>query len=416
MMTRRAEFFPRCFRSLAILFLTLALFGCELSRHKPLWTATTQAPLGSPFALVRGGVVIPNEADDHSDLLSCFGITDGAARWHVPLDDFIVGIGSSIYVSADPDGSAVYVAQGADVASFGADDGVKRWSQRVLGEYFSTEDTAAVVGERLYLLSRPGSRVVAFDRRDGALAFRTADYEGAQDLTVRDGALITRSAEVNDVRAHDALTGAPLWRRTLTEPFATTTRLAMSIKLAPDRGPYLVVDGTRNVLALDARTGAVRWQRPVLGLTSYAWAGATVVVTDSASVRGIDAATGAVRWRHPTDGISFAAPLDDTTALLALPTWICTVDVASGAIRQHFYHELHEQDGVLDARRGFAVLTLGNVAWLYQRDGKRLFESRIGEVLPRFLQPAAHGIQKATIAGTGAVTFNTAHELERFTR
>jgi outer membrane protein assembly factor BamB len=412
---RRAEA-----RRLTVLLLLLALTGCRLERHTAKWTVKAPTPFGGRFAVVGDGVVLPHHSDERADVLSCFALADGRLRWQVPLENFQVGSAlSGVLPIADPDGASIYVAQGSNLARFSMTDGALRWDTQVPPkepfESFTIGHSPVVMGQRLYLLSR-SARVVAVDRGTGAMLFRTHDTESATDLAVRAGTVITRSLEQSDVRAHDAQTGAPLWQRAMSAPFPITTRLETSLRLAPDNGLYFVLDGQRALLALDPRTGAVRWEQPIQGLASYAMAGTVVVLTDSASVRGLDATNGSVRWRHPTGGLSVVAPLDDTTALLALSTRMCTVDAASGTLRRHGRHRLHEQDGVLDARGGLVVMTTDGVARLFRRDGDDLADVRIGESLPRLGDQARHGLRQATIAAKGAVTFNTANEIERYGR
>jgi outer membrane protein assembly factor BamB len=395
----------------------LGLCACRLGQHDALWAARTRAPLSARFAIARDAVAIPDLSDDRDDVLSCFALADGTARWQVPLDDFMVSSALAVpTVGADPDGAAIYVAQDSTVARYTAADGRRLWSGRVPPvepfESYSIGHTPVVKGERLYLLSR-SSRVVAVDRRDGTMVFRTDDTESASDLAWRAGVLVTRSLEARDVRGHDAQTGAPLWRHALKAGHPHTSRLDTSIHLARDDGAYLVADGQRALLSLDARTGAVRWEEPVVGLASYAHAGPVVVVTDSSTVRGLDAATGTLRWRHPTGGLSFVAPLDDRTVLVALSTGIATADAGTGALRRHARRGLHEQDGVLDARDGIAVITTDNgVARLYRRDGDGLVERTISDGVTA--SQFDHTLKQVVVAAGGAVTFNTAQRIQRF--
>jgi outer membrane protein assembly factor BamB len=408
-------------RCLTALLLFVGLCACGMDRHKAYWTADTRAPLDSHIVVAGDAVLIPDLSDDRDSVLSCFAAADGSLRWQVPLEDFLVANAmGSVFAVADPEGTTVYLAHGTQMAGFSVADGAPRWNTMVPKqepfEDFTIGTPPVVVGDRVYLLSRH-CRAVAVDRRNGELVFRTDDLEQADLMTVRDGAVITRAYEDKNLAAHDAQTGDPLWKRVVTAPFQITTRLETSLRLAPDTGPYLFFD-ERTLLALDPRSGAVRWQEPVIGLASYASAGAVVVVTDSASVRGIDPRTGAVRWRHPTGGLSFVAPLDDTTALLALQGAVCTVDAGTGAIRKHARHQLHEQDGVIEARNGLAVISTDNgIARFYWRDGRKLVERSIGETLPRISEPRARvGITKATISRKSVFTFNHAREIHRYVR
>lgn len=412
--------------STALGLLSLALApGCSnMSSKKSQWRIKTEAPLNARLALAGDGMVITSFGPARSDRLSRFALADGAEGWQVPLDDFALGSAvGGVQIAADPDGSAVYLAQSSMVASFAASDGGKRWAVQVPAsepfESFTIPHTPGFSDGRMFLLSRH-SRVVALERQGGTLLFRTDDHDPAVDLVVRGGAVITRSLEAHDVRAHDAATGQPLWTHKMSGPFADTARLATSIALAsrrPDDGLYLVIDAERALLALDAKTGAVRWELPVVGLASFAFAGARLVVADSESVRGVDPASGEVAWQEPTGGLSLVAPLDASSALLHLPSATCTVDVATGTIREHASHALGEQDRVLDAGdAGVAMTTDNGTARLFWRDGDKLAEITIGETTARPGAASAHGLEQAIVTRDGVVTFNTAHEIERFVK
>ena len=408
---------------LALLSLA-AISGCKMNPQNSPWRTKTEAPLNARLVLAGDGMVITNHGPGRSDRLSSFALGDGTERWQVPLDDFVLGSAAGgVQMGATPDGAAVFIAQDSMVASFATASGDKRWAAQVPAaqpfESFTVPHAPRVSGERLFLLSRR-SRVVALDPGDGKLLFRTEDHDTAVDLVVLGGAVITRSLEAHDVRAHDATTGQPLWQRAMSGPFASTARLATSIELAsqrPDDGPYLVIDAERALLALDPRSGAVRWELPVVGLASFAFAGKRLVVTDSASVRGLDPSSGEVMWQHETGGLSLVAPLDAASVLLQLASATCTVDVDTGVIREQARHALGEQDRILDARDGSVAMTTDNgTARLFWRDGDKLAELTIGETAARPGAPSAHGVEQAILTADGAVTLNTAHEIERFVK
>lgn|GEM_PF-3080808 len=376
---------------------------------RPRWRTPVAAPHHARIAVVGDGVFLPSHDVARNDVLARYQLADGERAWEVPLPTLAIDDAFNA-VATFGDDATVYLAQGGQVAAFAAADGAHRWDATVPGEAFTAD--VQLDGDRIYLGSR-SSRLVALDRRDGTVGFQTEDRATALDAVVRGGAVITRSSELPDVRAFDAATGAPLWQHAMSAPFPITGRLGTSLALG--RTDYLVVDGERAILSLDPKTGAVRWQEPVVGLASYAFAGAVVVVTDGASVRGIDAATGKVHWRHPSGGLSLVAPLDESAVLLALPTAICTVDPGNGTIKEHARHGLHPQDRVLDARAGSVALTTDNgTARWYRHVGGSLLETTIGETVARAGNPAAHGVVQAVIAAGGVVTFDTARELAFF--
>lgn len=400
----------------AVVALAILYSGCnKMNPDKLRWTVDTRAPLNARFVIAGDTVVVPTLGNDRSDRLSGLALADGRARWQVALDDFVLADASSgVQIAVDPDGTAVYLAQHSMVAAFAVADGRKRWAVQVPPsepfEDFSIPQRPRVVGDRVYLVSRR-ARLVALDRRDGALIFRTADHDSASDVAIHAGVAITRSLEGADVRAFDD-TGTMQWQRALTG-VPGTTRLATSSALAAARaGDYLVIDGERALMSLDPATGAVRWEEPVVGLASFAFAGDTLIVTDAASVRALAPGTGVITWRHPTGGASLVAPLDATTVLLQLATRTCTVDVATGALHDLAHHHLIEQDQVLDAAPGSAVLTTdGGVARWFRRDGGAVHEATVGATTPEPGQPAAHAVLQAAITAAGVVTRDTAHRV-----
>jgi len=232
--------------------------------------------------------------------------------------------------------------------------------------------------------------------------------------------VISRSREHHDVRAHDAATGEPRWRHQTRSPFPLGDRLRSSIALAarrPDPDLYLVADGQHALVALDAATGEVRWQLPVDGPASYAFAGTGLVVADASGARGVDPVTGEPRWRHPLAGPTLVAPLDGTQVVLAGGGAVATARAATGAVELHARRDLDVHDRVLDARPGSVVLTTDNgTARLYQRTAAGLTETTVGETRPRAGNPFAHAVEVAALTADGVVTFDTAHELARFAR
>ncbi|HWU88205.1 MAG TPA: PQQ-binding-like beta-propeller repeat protein, partial [Kofleriaceae bacterium] len=180
-------------------------------------------------------------------------------------------------------------------------------------------------------------------------------------------------------------------------------------------GLYIIHDGEAAIIALDVATGAGRWERPLAGISSHAFAGKVLVVADPLAVRGIDPQSNAVLWRHQTHGPSLVAPLDEARALVHFPSSVCTIDATTGAFTEHARHQLHDTDDTLDARAGSAVvMTDGGTAHWFRLEASRLVEVRLGEVVARPGAPAVHGIKQAAIIAAGVITFNTAGELQRF--
>jgi outer membrane protein assembly factor BamB len=102
------------------------------------------------------------------------------------------------------------------------------------------------------------------------------------------------------VSAHDARTGAPVWRVDLT-PAERRDREAYGGGVAVADGRVYVTSGFRFVAALDAGTGAVAWrtalEAPMRGAPTVA-AGRVFAVSADNEVFAFDAATGAESWSY----------------------------------------------------------------------------------------------------------------------
>ena len=387
-----------------------------MSRPRPLWQRTLQTPPSSRIAVAGDGVLATCYGPGRTDTLACFALADGEPRWQVTLDDFILADGlSGVELVTDRDGDAAYLVQDATVAAFAATTGERRWVVRVPDappfESFTIAGPPVVAGTRLLLRSRR-SRLVALDRRDGALRFASEDREPAADVVALGGVAISRTLGVDEVRGHDLATGARLWSRPGGGEVAVVRAPG-----ADDDGVYLwVKDG--QALALEPWTGAVRWRTAVAGGARAAQIGTTLILAADDGVRALDGATGAVRWALDGRGPALVAPLDGATVLVMRAGGASVVDVASGKARAHDGHRVGEHDRVLDARPGGALITVdGGVARLCALDaGGGLRDQLVGEDAARPGAPAAHGVRQAFVTADGAVTFDTATELARFVK
>ena len=384
-----------------------------MSAPRPRWRLRVQVPASPRIAAGGDAVLVPGFGRARRDVLACHALADGASRWEVALDDFILASAlAGVELAADPDGDAVYLAQDATVACFAIATGAKRWAVRVPAdppfESFTLAGPPVIAGRRLLLRSRR-SRLVALERRDGALAW-AADGPPAADVLVVGDVAISRSMGPGEVRAHDRATGAARWTRSGVEPIA----LVAGSGLDDDR-TYLVTDG-RGVVALDASTGDPRWQTPVSGAARAAQVGSVVILADDGSVRGLDAASGAARWVLPGRGPALVAPLDGATVVVVRGAATSVLDAATGKGRDHGGLRVEAHDRVLDARGGAVALTadggLAHLLALEASGGLRV--QVIGEATARPGAPAPHGVLQAIAFAGGAVTIDTAHELCRF--
>jgi outer membrane protein assembly factor BamB len=385
-----------------------------VSSPRPHWRITVDTPSTPRMAVAGDAVVVPSFGPGRSDMLACYALDDGALRWQVPLDDFMLADAvSGVELVADADGDAVYLAQGIKVAAFAVATGALRWVVKVPPtepfESFTLAGPPVVAGKRLLLRSRR-SRLVAVERKDGALAWATDDREAASDVLVAGDVAVTRTMGAPELRAYARADGSLRWRRPGGAPVALVRGPGTD-----DDAPYLLVDG-RFAMALDPASGDVRWQVPVDGPARAAVLGDVVVLADDGSVRGLDAGSGASRWLLDGRGPALVAPLDGVTALVVRASASSVVDVGSGKARDHAGHRVHEQDRVLDARFGAVALTVDNgIGRLGSLDsGGGLRDQLIAATTAKPGDPAPHGVLEAIVVAGGAVTLDTAHELCRY--
>lgn len=380
----------------------------------------TSAPSSSRLTLAGDVVAIPAPGDAR-DALRAFRVSDGAPAWETPTPGFVLTSALAGVLSvADRAGQTIYLAQGGHVAAVAAADGAIRWSRRVPDvepfEDYTIAHTPAVDATRLYLLSRH-ARLVAIDRATGALAWSADDLDPATQLSVGDGVVITRSAERDELRAFDLATGALRWARPLTpsptsRPYEAT---AVAQRTGHRDGMYLVVDGDRTVVAVDAATGATRWEEPIVAPATWAWAGARLIVADAASVRAIDHRAGTVSWRQPTGGHALVAPLDGSAVVLALPSAVTIVDVSAGTIAEVAQHRLRDDDRVIAAAAGGAIVTVDGHARWYVRAGASLRERDLGEFAVG-LSASQHALVQIELTSAGALTLDRSGTIARFAR
>ncbi len=385
-----------------------------MTAAKPRWRITLQTPPSPRIAVAGDSVLATCYGHGRIDTLACYALADGELRWQVELADFILGDGlGGVELVTDREGDAAYLVQDATVAAFAVATGAQRWRVRIPAEppfeSFTIAGAPVIAGTRLLLRSRR-SRLVALDRRDGAIRFATDDREAAYDVVALAGVAVTRSLEGSEVRGHDLATGARLWQRPGGDG------LAVARAPGDDDGVYLLrADG--ELLALEPWTGAVRWRAPAAATLRAAQIGPILVLAGDDGVRAVDAATGAPRWQVPGRGPALVAPLDGTTLLMVRADVTRALDVATGAGADHPGHRVGEHDRVIDVRPGGAIVTTDDgVARLCSltRDGLR--EQQLGDDAVRPGAPAIHGVLQAIVTADGAVTLDTARDLARFVR
>lgn len=222
---------------------------------------------------------------------------------------------------------------------------------------FKLLSAPVVAGGMVYAMDSRG-RVSAYDLKNGSREWRTEtmpkDHDGdamGGGVAYEDG-VVYATTGFGEVLALQARSGAIVWRRPLLKP----------IRSAPTVGDgrVFVTNIENETHALDARTGTPLWKHAglaentsIMGMASPALSGDMVVVAySSGEVFGLRAQNGRVLW-----GEVLAVP----TQLGALP--------AIADVRGH---------PVLSDRRAYAISHSGRMAAIDQRTGDRVWEADIG--------------------------------------
>jgi outer membrane protein assembly factor BamB len=172
----------------------------------------------------------------------------------------------------------------------------------------------------------------------------------------------------------------------------------------------VVVDGTvfvgagKEVYALDAASGAVRWE---FSAKQYISSSATaadgrIYISDFDAFYAIDQKTGALVWSYPTTMTLYFAPvISGQTVLLSSGGQLVALDTSSG--KQRWAASLPGEDVIPTAVQGSRAF-VKSTATLYALDlasGKQLWQARD---LNYISLPAIAGDQVFVIRGSGAST------------
>ncbi|MFC9969768.1 PQQ-binding-like beta-propeller repeat protein [Spirillospora sp. NPDC127200] len=161
------------------------------------------------------------------------------------------------------------------------------------------------------------------------------------------------------------------------------------IKYGPVLSGGLVFAHTdrHRLLALDARTGALRWSRDIgsgIRLSAQV-AGDVVVVHESYSMRGLEARTGAQRWSVPVKGGTVSGFFTAANGLVYLAgeqdhvPGLLVLDAATGRVRRH-HRTIASVEGAPVLANG--VLYYGGGLEVFAVDpatGRRLWRRDVGE-------------------------------------
>lgn len=208
---------------------------------------------------------------------------DGSAQWEYEPD---TSLRATLYA-----GNTVYVLYGDVLAAVDATSGIERWRTRAgSGVYPKAYAQEHIVGPAL---GRDGV-VGAVGASSGTVQW-TRDI-GSNDAS-RTGACITNDTVycgTGSLYALNLADGSTQWTHSLGTADAELKPVSDGTTV------YLVIDETNRVLALDARTGDVRWSTTIHGMaenSAPALTDETLYVGLTHGVVALDTSTGDERFR-----------------------------------------------------------------------------------------------------------------------
>ena len=282
--------------------------------NPPASTASPSSP--SPAEAGDG-----EEFDSHVDAVNL----EGGPVWDAPA-----ALNALVLMPVAVDGETAYVGDvEGGVTALALDTGEERWTADVGSP---VAGAVSVDGDRAFVAAL-GSRqsagaVVALDAASGEELWRTSE-EAISGNPVSTPVIAGSSIlvlEAGGVVSLDAEDGHLAWRTDIVNPLrsppflfqGTATPAPVSVE-----GWVYAVDVTGRVYALDAETGAIRWDHalndPSPVSPPIVASGQILVPTDSGAIDAIDRATGDLVWRVDASEDGFLRGLaDEGEAIVAV--------------------------------------------------------------------------------------------------
>jgi outer membrane protein assembly factor BamB len=252
---------------------------------------------------------------------------DGSKRWAVDLP-----AGDGTEVAPAPDGDVIFSGHAGSLSAIHAADGSAKWSSSLGSSIYNVWMVDGLLVVNVDQVSE-NAKIVGVDPATGATRWiyqvPGGGFLGDAVLT-GDGGLAFRTSETGTLVALDLTSGRPRWSK-----HVPSDRNGGGLPSAAS-GLVVYVDSNRQIVGLDARSGAVRWQQPAGQSGRVVISGNVGVVVpqevsgNSITVVAHSLGNGAEKWRRQLADISGVFPdreglvlidyRDDTVTLAAAAT------------------------------------------------------------------------------------------------
>jgi outer membrane protein assembly factor BamB len=290
-----------------------ALIGARGRDGAPLWRTDIGRRINAP-PLVLGGMVYaegetlatPSPGQAPSDAIVAVRLSDGTLLWRTQLP------GSSLTLTVD--GTTVLAAVGDDgLYALDPASGAIRWHKAVPLSPVLTLGQPRVAGGVVLAIART-SGVAAFREQDGA-----PHWEGQPGgIGAINQTALFGNYGFNIAYARSLATGRELWEYESARK-VNGLGVAATVLAADERTVLIRTD--RGLAALDAASGALRWEAPVTFDGTYTVPGGAVATFYGAQggrLLAVRASDGAVLWQTAIQGYTAGG--------------VMSMDVAEGAL------------------------------------------------------------------------------------
>jgi outer membrane protein assembly factor BamB len=226
------------------------------------WSKTLMAAAGRPvighdavYTLMERE---PRSGSNHLSVYA-FALRDGTALWQVPFSTVNTRLFATDHaLYGNPD---VHTARAVN-----AEDGRAVWTNTVEGEVIAATDQMVLAVEAVDV---PSHRLIAMDPEDGHVLWRasvdiSADWPTGAVLMSGDGLTVFHENDVTQLRASD---GGQLWsvpiddQHYVSPVFANASTVFALVTRRPYQSLICFSACGQRLVALDASTGATRWQK-----------------------------------------------------------------------------------------------------------------------------------------------------------